>query len=224
MTASVPSGHRPVEPVAAAGSGVAGDPGIDHVDLYPLGFQGFLQPSRECGGGRQAKPALSESPSTAILIGFAAAAVRLRRRRARRHQGQSQHDAVRRTFEPRPSTERQKVPYDRTMDSLIESSSSAPARSRTPSPSRTSISRSAPAPRACISSRISACASARAKPIGLIGPSGSGKSTLLMVMAGLERPDSGEVVVNGRRSMPSTRTRWRAFAAARSASCSSRFI
>ena len=33
--------------------------------------------------------------------------------------------------------------------------------------------------------------------IGLIGPSGSDKSTLLMVMAGLERPDSGEVVVSG---------------------------
>ena len=38
---------------------------------------------------------------------------------------------------------------------------------------------------------------ARAEAIGLIGPSGSGKSTLLMVMAGLERPDSGEVVVDG---------------------------
>jgi len=33
--------------------------------------------------------------------------------------------------------------------------------------------------------------------LGLIGPSGSGKSTLLMVMAGLERPDTGQVVVNG---------------------------
>lgn len=33
--------------------------------------------------------------------------------------------------------------------------------------------------------------------IGLVGPSGSGKSTLLMVMAGLERVDSGSVIVAG---------------------------
>ena len=33
---------RPVEPVTAAGGGISGYPGIDHVDLYPLGFQGFL--------------------------------------------------------------------------------------------------------------------------------------------------------------------------------------
>src|ERR687893_2799050 len=37
----------------------------------------------------------------------------------------------------------------------------------------------------------------RGEAVGLIGPSGSGKSTLLMTMAGLERPDSGEVIVDG---------------------------
>src|SRR5215211_6805124 len=38
---------------------------------------------------------------------------------------------------------------------------------------------------------------AKGETVGLIGPSGSGKSTLLMTMAGLERPDSGRVVVDG---------------------------
>src|SRR5579883_1482477 len=37
----------------------------------------------------------------------------------------------------------------------------------------------------------------RGETAGLVGPSGSGKSTLLMVMAGLERPDSGSVKVDG---------------------------
>jgi len=37
----------------------------------------------------------------------------------------------------------------------------------------------------------------RGEAVGLVGPSGSGKSTLLMVMAGLERPDTGEVIVAG---------------------------
>ena len=35
----------------------------------------------------------------------------------------------------------------------------------------------------------------RGEAVGLVGPSGSGKSTLLMVMAGLERPDGGRVLV-----------------------------
>src|SRR5580704_1447812 len=38
---------------------------------------------------------------------------------------------------------------------------------------------------------------ASGEAIGLIGPSGSGKSTLLMIMAGLERPDTGTVAVAG---------------------------
>jgi putative ABC transport system ATP-binding protein len=37
----------------------------------------------------------------------------------------------------------------------------------------------------------------RGEAVGLVGASGSGKSTLLMVMAGLERPDSGTVHVAG---------------------------
>jgi len=35
--------------------------------------------------------------------------------------------------------------------------------------------------------------------IGLVGPSGSGKSTLLMTMAGLERPDAGQIAIGGER-------------------------
>jgi putative ABC transport system ATP-binding protein len=38
---------------------------------------------------------------------------------------------------------------------------------------------------------------ARGETVGLTGPSGSGKSTLLMVVAGLEQPDSGIVIVDG---------------------------
>jgi putative ABC transport system ATP-binding protein len=37
----------------------------------------------------------------------------------------------------------------------------------------------------------------RGEAIGLVGPSGSGKSTLLMVMAGLERSDTGTITVAG---------------------------
>jgi putative ABC transport system ATP-binding protein len=37
----------------------------------------------------------------------------------------------------------------------------------------------------------------RGEAVGLVGPSGSGKSTLLMTMAGLERPDSGTVRIDG---------------------------
>jgi putative ABC transport system ATP-binding protein len=38
---------------------------------------------------------------------------------------------------------------------------------------------------------------ASGEAVGVVGPSGSGKSTLLMIMAGLERPDRGEVAIDG---------------------------
>src|SRR5271165_790131 len=38
---------------------------------------------------------------------------------------------------------------------------------------------------------------AKGEAVGIVGPSGSGKSTLLMIMAGLERPDRGEIMIDG---------------------------
>src|SRR5208337_4459455 len=37
----------------------------------------------------------------------------------------------------------------------------------------------------------------KGEAVGIVGASGSGKSTLLMIMAGLERPDKGEVRIDG---------------------------
>ncbi len=55
----------------------------------------------------------------------------------------------------------------------------------------------------------------RGETIGLVGPSGSGKSTLLMVMAGLERPDSGSVKVDGTALGPMDEDRLARFRGAR---------
>ena len=82
------------------------------------------------------------------------------------------------------------------MDTRIESSSLAGTAPDTIAISNVNLSLGTGAARVHILKDISLRV-ASGETIGLIGPSGSGKSTLLMVMAGLERPDSGEVVVNG---------------------------
>ena len=38
----------------------------------------------------------------------------------------------------------------------------------------------------------------KGKLIGLLGPSGSGKTTILRMIAGLETPDSGEIIIEGK--------------------------
>ena len=39
----------------------------------------------------------------------------------------------------------------------------------------------------------------KGESVGIVGPSGSGKSTLLMVLAGLEKLDSGQITISGAR-------------------------
>lgn len=95
-----------------------------------------------------------------------------------------------------PSTAAKEVPYEARMDSIIEASSLAGLGPDTISISNVNLSLGSGAARVHILKDISLRVG-QGEAIGLIGPSGSGKSTLLMVMAGLERPDSGEVVLNG---------------------------
>lgn len=47
----------------------------------------------------------------------------------------------------------------------------------------------------------------KGKLIGLLGPSGSGKTTILRMIAGLETPDSGDIIINGQRvnNLPASR-------------------
>src|SRR5579864_4164993 len=94
------------------------------------------------------------------------------------------------------STAWQEIPYEPTMDSLIEPSSLSGLAPDVISISKVNLSLGTGAARVHILKDIDLSV-ASGEALGLIGPSGSGKSTLLMVMAGLERPDSGEVVVNG---------------------------
>jgi putative ABC transport system ATP-binding protein len=94
------------------------------------------------------------------------------------------------------STNDLNVPYDGFMDSLIDPHLRPGVSADAVSLAKVNLSLGSGAARVHILKDIS-LQIAGGSAVGLIGPSGSGKSTLLMVMAGLERPDSGEVVVDG---------------------------
>src|SRR5258707_393659 len=162
----------------------------------PLACRAFCKRAGNAAGPGRPSPALSESPNTTILIGFvtlaagvwANAVPAVSRTRFNTSMCTNNRNCL--------STAPAKLPYDRAMDSLIEPSSLAGLEPDTISISNVNLSLGTGAARVHILKDISLRV-ASGEALGLIGPSGSGKSTLLMVMAGLERPDSGEVVVNG---------------------------
>src|ERR1700676_3410550 len=145
----------------------------------PLAFNAFCSFAGNASGPARPKPALSESPSTTILIGLGSIAAEVSARTGSTAISASPNTSICTNIAVRLSTAPPEVPYDRAMDSLIEPSPLTGIKPDTIAISNVNLSLGTGA------------------AIGLIGPSGSGKSTLLMVMAGLERPDSGEVVVNG---------------------------
>src|SRR5882672_7346732 len=196
ITASVPSGtdqssrSRPPELVSPD------TPALTISTSTPLLFKAFCSRAGNAADAGRPRPALSESPNTTILIGFAGTAAgacaitvpAAIRDRPNTSMCTNIHLCL--------STAPPEVPYDRAMDSLIESSSLSGLEPDTISIQNVNLSLGTGAARVHILKDISLRV-ASGEAIGLIGPSGSGKSTLLMVMAGLERPDSGEVVVNG---------------------------
>ncbi len=196
MTASVPSGtdqssrSRPPEEVSPD------TPALVMSTFIPLSPKAFCRRTGKADVADRPRPALRESPSTTILTGRSGAAAGVWAKA-----GAAVIKAIINTrmcanILFKPSTRAVEVPYDRVMDSLIEPSSLTGVEPDTISIANVNLSLGTGAARVHILKDISLRV-ASGEAIGLIGPSGSGKSTLLMVMAGLERPDSGEVVVNG---------------------------
>src|SRR4051812_34530447 len=192
ITASVPSGtdqssrSRPPEDVSPD------TPALIMSTFIPLDSNDFCKRWGNAADADKPRPALRESPSTTILTGLVWACAKAAPPVIKAIINTSMCTNI----PIRPSTPAAEVPYDRSMDSLIEPSSLTGLEPDTISIANVNLSLGTGAARVHILKDISLRV-APGEAIGLIGPSGSGKSTLLMVMAGLERPDSGEVVVNG---------------------------
>src|SRR6266436_1389583 len=196
ITASVPGGidqssrSRPPELVSPE------TPALIISTSIPLIFKDCFSRAGNAAEAERPRPALSESPNTTILIGLPAPTAGACANAALAPISAIPNTSMCANIRPCLSTSLTEVPYDRAMDSLIKPSSLAGLEPDTISISNVNLSLGTGAARVHILKDISLRV-AQGEAIGLIGPSGSGKSTLLMVMAGLERPDSGEVVVNG---------------------------
>src|SRR4051812_6360346 len=199
MTAVVPSGTDQSIRASPAEVVSPDTPALIMSTSIPLSFSAFCSRTGNAALAGSSYPALSESPSTTTLTGLPAGACAAtgpiiknppaRPATSRRRNKRANNPAS-------LSTAAKQWPYAVCMDSLIESPSPAGQAPDSISISNVNLSLGSGPARVHILKDISLRVGS-GEAIGLIGPSGSGKSTLLMVMAGLERPDSGEVMVGG---------------------------
>ena len=184
---------RPVEAAEPAGGGIAGHPGIDDRRGDALGLE-RLPPALagKAASAGSPKPALSESPSTTIFTGRSAA--------AEPPAGASAQNIVTRASAARRWTRTAFVPYERGRERWNHMTNNSQAGPAIAQPAielaGVNLSLGQGAARVHILKDIDLNIGS-GEAIGLVGPSGSGKSTLLMVMAGLERADTGTVAVAG---------------------------
>src|SRR5512139_391425 len=187
MTASVPSGtdqsRRPSPPDAVSPD----TPAFVIVAGIPFALRARASFAGNVSSAGKPKPALSESPRTTTRTGLSAAFDAAA--------GIIQQNNVSSSQAARRWTRAGFLPYERCCEQwgpMTNNSQAGPAIAL----AGVNLSLGQGAARVHILKDIDLHIGS-GEAIGLVGPSGSGKSTLLMVMAGLERADSGTVTVAG---------------------------
>src|SRR5476651_39676 len=182
ITASVPSGtdqSRRPSPLEAVSPDT---PALAMFAAMPLAFSACASLAGKAASAGRPKPALSESPSTTIFTGLSAASAG------------PQHNATKAIAASR-WTCGINVPYDRDRERWSHMKALSQA-GQAIALAGVNLSLGQGAARVHILKDIDLNIGS-GEAIGLVGPSGSGKSTLLMVMAGLERVDTGSIAVAG---------------------------
>ena len=178
--------HRPVESTEPARGGVARYAGIDDRDRMALGLERGLEPGGEGGAGGQAETGGERIPEGHDFEHTVGGVRSVRRVRA---------TTTTISTSAKRWTQTAEFPYERGCERrgrMTNTFHAGPAVAL----AGVNLSLGHGAARVHILKDI-ALDIGQGEAFGLIGPSGSGKSTLLMVMAGLERPDTGTVRVAG---------------------------
>src|SRR5665647_2876151 len=183
ITASVPSGtdqsRRPSPPEAVSPD----TPALATVAAMPLALSACASFSGNAASTGSPKPALKESPSTTIFTGLSAAKPRVG--------AQTQANVT--SSASKSWTLAKFSPYDGDRERW--SHMKAPSQAgQAIALAGVNLSLGQGAARVHILKDITLNIGS-GEAIGLVGPSGSGKSTLLMVMAGLERAETGTITV-----------------------------